>query len=215
MSAPAPSVITARALGVIGCAVCGLVCRAAPPGVDVECPRCGQPLHLRKPDSVMRTWAFLLTAILLYIPANVLPIMHTRTLLEEREDTIISGVVALWAGGSWDLALIVFIASVVVPVAKIVVLAVLLLSVQFGSLGGRRRRTRLFRLVEWVGQWSMLDIFVVVLMVALVQFSTLARIEPGPGAAAFGAVVVATMFAAHAFDARLIWDAAERAQADD
>ena len=159
MSAPAPSVITARALGVIGCAVCGLVCRAAPPGVDVECPRCGQPLHLRKPDSVMRTWAFLLTAILLYIPANVLPIMHTRTLLEEREDTIISGVVALWAGGSWDLALIVFIASVVVPVAKIVVLAVLLLSVQFGSLGGRRRRTRLFRLVEWVGQWSMLDIF--------------------------------------------------------
>lgn len=215
MSAPVPHAVTARAIGVLGCPVCGLVCRAAPPDAEVECPRCGQALHARKPDSVARTWAFLLAAILVYIPANTLPIMRTYTLLEDRQDTIVSGVIALWAGGSWDLALIVFIASVVVPIAKIAVLAVLLLSVQFGWLTGRRRRTRLFRLVEWVGQWSMLDIFVVVLMVALVQFSTLARIDAGPGAAAFGTVVVMTMFAAHAFDARLIWDAAERPQSDD
>jgi len=209
------AMLTARELGVLGCPICGMVCRAAPQGVDVECPRCGQALHARKPNSIARTWAFLVTAILLYIPANALPIMRTKTLFDDRQDTIISGVLALWRNGSWDLALIVFVASVVVPLAKIAVLVVLLLSVQMGWVTGRRRRTRLFRLVEWVGQWSMLDIFVVVLMVALVQFSTLARIDPGPGAAAFGGVVVLTMFAAQAFDARLIWDAAEGSLHDD
>lgn len=215
MSRDPHAVLTARELGVLRCTVCALVCRAPEQGLEVECPRCGQALHARKPDSLVRTWAFLATAILLYIPANALPIMHTKTLFDDREDTIISGVLALWAKGSWDLALIVFVASIVVPLAKIAVLIVLLLSVQFGWVTGRRRRTRLFRLVEWVGQWSMLDIFVVVLMVALVQFSTLARIDPGPGAAAFGAVVVMTIFAAQSFDARLIWDAAEGSLHDD
>lgn len=215
MSRDPHAVLTARELGVLRCTVCALVCRAPEQDLEVECPRCGQALHARKPDSLARTWAFLATAILLYVPANALPIMHTKTLFDERQDTIISGVLALWAKGSWDLALIVFVASIVVPLAKIAVLIVLLLSVQFGWVTGRRRRTRLFRLVEWVGQWSMLDIFVVVLMVALVQFSTLARIDPGPGAAAFGAVVVMTMFAAQSFDARLIWDAAEGSLHDD
>lgn len=215
MSGEPHAVITARQLGVLGCPVCGLVCRGATENTEVECPRCGQALHTRKPNSIARTWAYLVTAILMYIPANAMPIMRTRTLFDDRQDTIISGVLALWGTGSWDLALIVFVASVVVPLAKIGVLIVLLLSVQFGWVTGRRRRTRLFRLVEWVGQWSMLDIFVVVLMVALVQFSTLARIDPGPGAAAFGGVVVLTMFAAQAFDARLIWDAAEGSLHDD
>ena len=215
MSAAPHETLTARELNVLGCPSCGLVCRAPPPDSEVECPRCGEALHARKPDSLARTWAYLVTAILLYIPANALPIMRTKTIFEDRQDTIISGVLALWGAGSWDLALIVFVASVVVPLAKIAVLIVLLLSVQFGWVTGRRRRTRLFRMVEWVGQWSMLDIFVVVLMVALVQFSTLARIDPGPGAAAFGAVVVLTMFAAQSFDPRLIWDAADGSLTDD
>lgn len=211
---------TARALGLIGCPLCGMVCRlprghaAADDEPALACPRCDQPLHARKPNSVARTWAFLITAVIMYVPANMLPIMNTRTLFDERQDTIISGVFALWAAGSWELALVVFVASVVVPLAKIAVLVVLLFSVHFRWPTGRRRRTQVFGLVEWIGQWSMLDVFVVVLMVALVQFSTLARIEPGPGAAAFGAVVVLTMLSAQAFDPRLIWDAAEEARED-
>ena len=218
---PSPAPPTARSLGLIGCALCGLVCRL--PHADgsdgdeptqLACPRCEQPLHSRKPNSLVRTWAFLITAVLVYVPANLLPIMNTRTLFDSREDTIVSGVFALWAAGSWELAVVVFVASVVVPLAKIATLAVLLFSVHFRWPTGRRRRTRVFGLVEWIGQWSMLDVFVVVLMVALVQFSTLARIEPGPGAAAFGAVVVLTMLSAQAFDPRLIWDAAEEKEED-
>lgn len=207
--------IRARELRVIGCPACGLVCRAAPPGANIECPRCTCALHARKPHSIGRTWALLIASALLYLPANALPIMHTTTLFDDRHDTIVGGVLTLWAAGSWDLALIVFLASVVVPLAKIGILSVLLLSVQFGWLSGRRRRTRLYRLVEWIGQWSMLDIFVVVLLVALVQFSTLARVEPGPGAIAFGAVVVLTLLAAQSFDPRLIWDAADGSTTDD
>lgn len=211
---------TARALGLIGCPLCGMVCRlpsASGTADDVPalaCPRCEQPLHARKPNSLARTWAFLITAVIMYVPANLMPIMNTRTLFDERQDTIISGVFALWANGSWELALVVFVASVVVPLAKIAALIVLLFSVHFRWSTGRRRRTQVFGLVEWIGQWSMLDVFVVVLMVALVQFSTLARIEPGPGAAAFGAVVVLTMLSAQAFDPRLIWDAAEEVGED-
>lgn len=206
---------TARELGVIQCHACGLLCRLAPEGTEVECPRCGWDLHPRKPASLARTWALLIAATLVYIPANLLPIMRTKTLFKDRYDTIVSGVVTLWNAGSWDLATIVFVASVVVPLAKIAILAVLLLSVQKGWLSGRRRRTHLYRMVEWVGQWSMLDIFVVVLLVALVQFSTFAQVQPGPGAIAFGAVVVLTMLAAQSFDPRLIWDAAEGSKDDD
>ena len=214
------SVRTARALGLIGCPLCGMVCRlprvrTAADTPALACPRCEQPLHVRKPNSLARTWAYLITAVIMYVPANMLPIMNTRTLFEERQDTIVSGVLALWSGGSWELALVVFVASVVVPLAKIAALVVLLFSVHFRWPTGRRRRTQVFGLVEWIGQWSMLDVFVVVLMVALVQFSTLARIEPGPGAAAFGAVVVLTMLSAQSFDPRLIWDAAEAVREED
>lgn len=211
---------TARALGLIGCPLCGMVCRlprtlAAADTPALSCPRCEQPLHVRKPNSLARTWAYLITAVVMYVPANALPIMNTRTLFDERQDTIVSGVLALWGAGSWELALVVFVASVVVPLAKIAALVVLLFSVHFRWPTGRRRRTQVFGLVEWIGQWSMLDVFVVVLMVALVQFSTLARIEPGPGAAAFGAVVVLTMLSAQSFDPRLIWDAAEAVREED
>jgi paraquat-inducible protein A len=211
---------TAREMGLIGCPLCGLVCRA-PRVADTDevqrlaCPRCEQTLHARKPDSLVRTWAFLVTAVLVYVPANLLPIMTTRTLLDERQDTIVSGFFALWGAGSWELALVVFVASLVVPLGKIAALVVLLFTVHFRWPSGRRRRTRVFAMVESIGQWSMLDVFVVVLMVALVQFSTLARIEPGPGAAAFGAVVVLTMLAAQSFDPRLIWDAAEEGREEE
>jgi paraquat-inducible protein A len=220
-AAARPIALTARAMGLLACSLCGLVCRLPTENADADhetlalnCPRCGQPLHVRKPNSLARTWAFLITAILVYVPANTLPIMNTRTLFDERKDTIISGVFALWAAGSWELAVVVFVASIVVPLVKIAALIVLLFSVHSRWPTGRRRRTRVFGIVEWIGQWSMLDVFVVVLMVALVQFSTLAHIEPGPGAAAFGAVVVLTMLAAQSFDPRLIWDAAEE-QNDD
>lgn len=205
---------TAIALNLIGCPRCRQVCRGGATQAGTACPRCGAVLHRRKPASIERTWALLIAALLMYLPANLLPIMNTRTLRGEREDTILSGVVVLWEAGSWDLALIVFVASVLIPLAKIGVFASLLWSVQARWTRGLRQRTRLFRLMEWVGPWSMLDLFVVVLLVALVQFSALAQVEPGPGALAFGAVVVLTMLAAHSFDPRLMWDAAQAENAN-
>lgn len=163
-------------------------------------------MRRRKPSSLSRTWAQLVTAALLYVPANLMPIMHTSTLLESRSDTIVSGVIELWQAGSWDLALIVFVASVVVPVLKILILAILLVSVQGASHWSARDRSRLFETIEKVGHWSMLDVFVVAILFALVQFKTFAQIEPGPAIVAFGAVVILTMLAAMSFDPKIIWD---------
>lgn len=202
------SFVTAREIGLVCCPACRQVCRVPATQTAPDCPRCGAALQSRKPASITRTWALLCAAAITYVPANALPILYTRRLHDEREDTILSGVVALWERGSWDLAVIVFVASVVVPLAKIASLALLLLSVQLGWASGPRRRTRLYRLLAAVGHWSMLDLFVVVLLVALVQFSTFARVDPGPGAVAFGVVVVLTTLASQAFDPRLIWDAA-------
>ncbi|WP_020650776.1 paraquat-inducible protein A [Solimonas variicoloris] len=201
---------SARALGLLPCDACGFVCREAP-GLDgASCPRCEAPLHARKPDSLRRTWAFLIAAMLLYVPANALPIMQTATLVYNENDTILGGVRVLWLSGSWDLALIVFIASICVPLLKMVALVVLLLSAQRHSRWRRRERARLYRLLEFVGQWSMLDVFVVALLVALVNFQSIAEVRAGPGAIAFGAVVVLTMLASMSFDPRLIWDEPER-----
>lgn len=195
--------------GLANCHVCGLLAVLGQPGARDYCPRCGTGLHLRKPDSIARTWAFILAAAILYIPANVLPIMVTDTLFGTQSDTIMSGVAYLWHTGSWPLALIVFIASVVVPMLKLMALVVLLISVQTRSNRAPLQRTQLYRLVELIGKWSMLDIFVVALMVALVQLKVLASISAGPATLAFGAVVVLTMFAAMSFDPRLIWDVME------
>lgn len=203
-----------RELHVAACPLCGLISRGPRQDLHPECARCGKALYLRKPDSVARTWALLIAAAIVYVPANMLPIMRTETLFDTRDDTILGGVLALWRGGSWDLAIIVFLASVVIPLAKIGTLATLAASVQFRWPMDRRQRTRLYRLIEWIGQWSMLDIFVLVLLVALVQFSSLARVAPGAGAIAFGAVVVLTMLAAQAFDPRLIWDSREEPHGD-
>ena len=198
------------------CHACALVNRAAPAPASAHgathaqhCARCGSTLHRRRPDSVNRTWALLVAAALLYIPANLLPVMYTRTLFGTEDDTILSGVVLFWTTGSHLLAIIIFIASIVVPVAKLVALVILAATAQRRSRWRPLQRTKLYRLVEFVGRWSMLDIFVVTLTVALVRFQSLAVITAGPGALAFGAVVVLTMLASMQFDPRLIWDPIE------
>jgi paraquat-inducible protein A len=206
----AASAATAAGAGLMVCHSCGLLSRPAPHAHEGSCPRCGAHLHFRKPDSIARTWAFLIAAMILYIPANMLPVMDTRSLFGSEEDTILSGVVYLWTSGSRLLAGVVFIASIAVPMLKIIALLFLVISTQVHSPWLREKKTGIYRLVELVGRWSMLDIYVITLLVALVQFSALATIKAGPAAVAFGAVVVLTMFAAMSFDPRLIWDAAER-----
>ena len=200
---------TAASHGMLVCHACGLLSRAAPHGHDISCPRCGDHLHFRKPDSLARTWALLIAAMICYIPANVLPMMYSSSLFGSESDTIMSGVVYFWKSGEWYLALIIFFASITVPMLKMIALILLLVTTQRRSLWQLQQRTRLYRLVEFVGRWSMLDIYVVAVMCALVQLKALATIVPGPGAIAFGAVVVLTMFSAMAFDPRLMWDPLE------
>jgi paraquat-inducible protein A len=200
--------MTAASLGLLSCHTCALL---SPGGA--RCRRCGSPLHLRKPDSVSRSWAFLIASVVLYIPANILPVMETSSLFGAQRDTIMSGVVFLWKTGSWHLALIVFIASVLVPLLKILAIGLLLLSVQQRWTWQPEQRVRLYRIVERIGRWSILDIYVVALLVTLVQLRGFASIVAGPGAIAFGAVVVLTMLSALAFDPRLIWDPVSRRHA--
>jgi paraquat-inducible protein A len=197
---------TAASSGLLACHACALVHRASPAGHDMACRRCGAALHVRKPHSIARTWALLTAAWVLFVPANVLPVMVTGSLFGAQSDTIMSGVVFLWVTGSWPLALIIFIASIVVPGAKLLALTFLVISVQRRFAWAPLQRARLYRAVELVGRWSMVDIYVAAVLAALVQFGGLMSIRPGPGAIAFGAVVVLTMFAAECFDPRLIWD---------
>lgn len=191
--------------GLVSCHACGLLSRL-PGDAAAHCPRCAARLHARKPDSISRTWALLILAYVLYVPANLLPILESRALLTAESNTIMSGILLFWESGSWMIAALVFIASIVVPLTKLFAMTWLLLSVQFRSTAGPYQRTQLYRMVEFIGRWSMLDIYVVALTVTLVQVGTLASIQVGPGALAFGAVVVVTMVAARSFDPRLIWD---------
>jgi paraquat-inducible protein A len=202
----------ADALGLIGCHVCGQVCRAADDDGDggaLACPRCGSTLHRRKQAVYARTWALLIAAFLMYIPANVLPIMRTASLGDIDDNTILSGVVELWVKGSPGLAVIVFCASIMVPMLKFLALGTLLVSCRRGSSWARRQRAKLYRLVELIGYWSMLDVFVVSLLTALVRFGYFSLVEPLPGVVFFGLTVVLTMFASMCFDPRLIWDGKE------
>jgi len=198
---------SAASLGLAGCHDCGMVSRLA--GHEGTCPRCGAALHFRKPGSLSRAWALVIASYILYVPANLLPIMETSSLFGAQSDTILSGVVFLWHSGSWDLALIVFVASVVVPLSKLFALTYLLLAVRRRPTIEPMQKTRLYRVVELVGKWSMLDIYVVALLATVVKFQSLANITAAPGAVAFGAVVILTMLAAQSFDPRLIWDAAD------
>jgi paraquat-inducible protein A len=191
----------------IGCDVCGLLNGGAVDGHS-RCARCGSRLRYRKADSLSRAWAYLIAAGALYLPANTLPVLQSSSLSGEESHTILGGIVELWLDGSQLLALLVFFASIVVPLFKMVVTAGLLLSVHARSTRALRRRTELYRLIELIGRWSMLDIYVVALLVALVRLQTVATVDAGPGALAFAAVVVLTMLSAQAFDPRIMWDAA-------
>ncbi|MBU0902634.1 MAG: paraquat-inducible protein A [Gammaproteobacteria bacterium] len=170
------------------------------------CSRCGGLVHARQPNSLTRTWALLLTAAVLYIPANLLPIMTVNSLGKGQSDTIMSGVIELVNYGMLPIAAVVFVASILVPTFKLVGIALLLYSVQRHQPMSPRQRVLMYRFIEWIGRWSMLDIFVIAILVALVNFGSLASIVPGYGAMAFASVVVLTMLAALTFDPRLIWD---------
>ncbi|TDB05732.1 paraquat-inducible protein A [Halomonas marinisediminis] len=196
---------TAAPQGLAGCHTCGLVGRLDADGHG-RCERCGETLHARRSYSLQRTWALLTGASIMYIPANVYPIMTTTSLGHSSPSTIVGGVVELIGMGSWPVAAVIFIASIIVPVGKLVALAWLCLMVRRSSELNAVTRTRLYRVTEFIGRWSMIDVFVVAILVALIRAGTLMSIEPGPAALAFGAVVVITMLAAMTFDPRLIWD---------
>jgi paraquat-inducible protein A len=204
---PAPSHDERRRL--VGCHACGLVAELDEGHRhDNRCRRCAAALHRRKSDSLNRAAALALAAAVFYVPANALPVMKIVFLGSGEADTILSGVIYLIEANDWPLALLIFFASVTVPLAKLLCLAFLIISVKRRSRYRPRQRTKLFRFVEGVGRWSMIDVFVVGLLTSLVQFGSLSSIEPKNGAIYFCAVVVATIFAAIAFDPRLIWDAA-------
>ena len=196
---------TAASQGLIGCATCGLINRPKDTRRP-SCQRCHERLHTRYPQSLQRTWALLAAAIVMYIPANIYPIMITTSLGNESPSTIIGGVVELIQMGSWPIALVIFVASVIVPVGKLVALIWLCLVVSRSSELNAHNRTVVYRITEFIGRWSMVDVFVVAILVALIRAGSLLSITPGPAALAFGSVVVLTMLAAMTFDPRLIWD---------
>jgi paraquat-inducible protein A len=210
------TVSTAASAGLLRCGSCELLTRPAHARQVGHCPRCGARLLWRSHQSIERTWAYLIAAAIFYIPANLLPVLTTNTPAGSESDTIMGGVVFLYTSGAWPLALIVLVASVMIPLGKMVALAYLLISVQRRSAENNHQRTRLYRLVELIGRWSMLDVFVDTFVVALVQLSPLMSVAPGTGVVFFMSVVILTMLAAQAFDPRLIWDpvtAPERSRA--
>jgi len=197
---------TAMELGLQSCETCGLLSRPETGEEEGRCPRCDEELFFRKPGSVQRTWAFLIAAAICYVPANVLPVLTTVTAAGRDSDTILQGVVLLWSPTGWPLSLIVLFASIMIPSAKIISLVYLLVSVQRGSIQNNGQRIRLYRLVELIGRWSMVDVFVDTFTAALIQLQPLMSVEPAAGLPFFAAVVVLTMLAAESFDPRLIWD---------
>jgi paraquat-inducible protein A len=202
---------TALEKSLVSCHSCHLVSKAtAVHGKGkMICPRCGSVLHQRKPQSLSRTWALVIAAFIFYIPANVLPITRVTSLGQAQSDTIMSGVIYFILTGMWPIALVIFVASIFVPLVKLLILTFLLISVDRKWQWRPRDRTRLYRITEAIGRWSMTDIYVVTILVALVRLGALANVEAEPGAIFFAAVVVTTMFAAMSFDPRLIWDAME------
>jgi len=197
---------TAMLNGLQSCETCGLLSRPAPGKDEGRCPRCDEELHFRKPGSLQRTWALLIAAAICYVPANILPVLTTTTPVGADSDTIMQGVVLLWSPTGWPLSILVLIASIMIPSAKILALGYLLVTVQRRSVQSNEQRIRLYRAVEFIGRWSMVDVFVDAFTAALVQLPPLMSIAPAPGLFFFAAVVVLTMLAVESFDPRLIWD---------
>ena len=192
-------------LRLAACETCELVVHASDPLVGL-CPRCGEPVRSRKHNARVRAWAFLSAAAILYVPANTLVMMRSEQFTSHREDTILSGIAYLWSEGSLSLAILVFVASIVIPLVKLVSIGVLLVTTGRHSTWHPHGRTLLYRVLEIVGHWSMLDVFVVALLAAVVQLGRFAKIEPGPAVLPFAGVVVLTMLALSSFDPRAIWD---------
>lgn len=204
-------IMTARQKGLISCHFCHTLCKLPEEvdninDIDLSCPCCHSEIHSRIPSSLSKTWALLIAAIILYIPANTLPIMTVTLWGDGEPDTIMSGVIHLMDGGMWPLALLIFIASIFIPVLKLIILTGLMLSIHLNINWKPKDRTVLYRITEFVGRWSMVDVFVIGILVTLVQFGNTANVVPNTGALSFAAVVILTMFAAHTFDPRLIWD---------
>ena len=197
---------TALQAGLLVCHACQQVSRPVGDGRAGVCPRCGEALRRRKPESLARSWMFLVLAAILYVPANVLPVLDTTQLGVTTRNTILGGARSLWSDGDLLIAGVIFVASIIVPAAKILGLASLLATSSAHSAWSPIARTRLYRVVDTIGRWSMVDIFVGAVLVKLVQFKTVGEVSAGPAALPFAAVVVLTMFAAMSFDPRLIWD---------
>lgn len=193
---------TAASRGLASCHVC---CKLASSAIHT-CPRCGAAMHLRTTNSLQTTLALLITASILYIPANLYPIMITDTITGAEISTILGGVVLLIKLGSVPVAAVIFIASVVVPLAKLAAMFYLVWSVESSDRENHRQRTKLYLIAEFIGKWSMVDVFVVAILVALVHLGGLLVIRPGIAAYSFAGVVLVTMVAAEYFDPRLMWD---------
>lgn len=191
--------------GLIACEACGLVCERLPEPAGASCPRCGEVLRASHERSIARSAALLLAAMILYLPANLLPVMHAEQLGTAVDSTIMEGVIEFWQSGEYGVALIIFVASIAVPCMKFLALGLLLWTCHRGSPRARRERATLYRIVELVGYWSMLDVLVVAIVCALVRFQALSSAEPRAGILYFGLVVILTMLSAMQFDPRLIW----------
>nr|WP_314483197.1 paraquat-inducible protein A [uncultured Pseudomonas sp.] len=195
--------------GIVVCNECHELNRQAADDAAQTCSRCGARVHARRPNSIMRTWALLIAASILYIPANVLPIMTVSSFGQGTPDTIMSGVISLLKHGMVPIAAVVFTASILVPTFKLIGIGLLLFSVQRRQPLSARQRIWMYRFIEFIGRWSMLDIFVIAILVAVVNFGRIANVEANLGAVAFATVVILTMLAALTFDPRLIWDNTE------
>ncbi len=188
--------------GLACCRTCHLLSSVS----EKICPRCHDRLYLRLPNSIQRTLALIITSILFYIPANIYPIMTTTLLNENTPSTILSGVILFIEHGSYFIAFVIFTASVLIPLAKMFVILWLCYTTLQDSRLSKVELTRMYRVTEFIGKWSMIDIFVVSILVALVHVTGIMMVEPGLAAQAFAIVVILTMLAAHQFDVRLIWD---------
>lgn len=200
----------AREIQVRGCAVCGLVCEDSTTSPhDTRCPRCHTVLYGGQHSNLISAWALLTAAMIFYIPANILPVMYTSLFGRSSESTILSGVYEFWRSGSFGIAAIIFIASVVIPCMKFLSLSILLVNAGRKSTWARRERARLYRIIEWIGCWSMLDVVVVAVVCGLVRFHSLSEAEPRAGILFFALVVILTMLSALSFDPKLIWEGDE------
>lgn len=197
-------IVTARASGLLGCTRCGRVWPAA----TGHCGRCGQRLQSRDRLSLQRVWAWWIAGVICYIPANLEPMLLTRTLVSAQESTIMGGVIELLHHGSWGIALIIFVASVMIPVGKFMAIAILALGVRRGTNSYPHRRQRLYEIVEYIGRWSMIDVFVVAILSSLVQLNAIATVNPGRASLYFALSVIFTMLSAQSFDSRMLWDTA-------